>query len=106
MRTYGLHDRAVTDLLGLAEYVGRYSGGAGDALVNDLFDCFDRLSAFPHMGRERPEFALALRSFELNRRRVTVFYYAQPDDHDRVLIARVLRQEQDVGASDFRESGD
>ncbi|MDT0630540.1 type II toxin-antitoxin system RelE/ParE family toxin [Rubrivirga sp. S365] len=103
MRAYDLHERAVADLLDLAEFARAYDEEAGDELVDDVFDSFERLSAFPHLGRRRPELAPALRSFALNRRRVTVFYYAQPNAHDRVLIARVLRQERGVGASEFEE---
>ena len=91
----------MTDVLALAEYANSYRAAAGDALVDDLFDCFEDLVTFPHLGRARPELGASLRSFVLAKRRIIVFYMAQPDARDRVLIVRVLRQERDVSSGDF-----
>lgn len=97
MRRYDVHERAIGDILDLSEYISDYSEKAGDALIDDVFTCFEQLSEFPHLGRERRELGVELRSFALNRRRLTIFYYAQPEQRHRVLIARVLRQERSAG---------
>ena len=89
------------DILNLAEYASEYSDKARDLLTDTLFDSFDRLSDFPELGRDRSELAPGLRSFSINRLKVTVFYFTAAGGRDRVLIARVLRQERDVGSSAF-----
>lgn len=101
MRRYDLHDQAANDILDLGDFIRRYDEQAGDALVDALFDSFERLSEFPHLGPERPEFGSDMRCFHLNRQRVSVFYRAHPDARDRVIIVRVFRQGRDVAAADF-----
>ena len=101
MRSYDLLPSTRVDILALAEYASEYSDRARDLLTDTLFDCFERLFDFPELGRDRNELAPGLRSFPVNRLKVTVFYFATAEGRDRVLIARVLRQERDVGPSTF-----
>ncbi|MEM6287696.1 MAG: type II toxin-antitoxin system RelE/ParE family toxin [Bacteroidota bacterium] len=102
MRGYDLLAPARDDILDLVEYVGEYSEQARDRLTDTLVECFERVSDFPHLGRDRADLKEGLRSVALNRLRVDVFYYPIPhEEGDRVLIARVLRQERDVNAEDF-----
>ncbi len=101
VRRFDLLRPAQLDILDLAEYAGEYSDRARDVLTDTLFDQFERLAEFPHLGRDRSEFAAGLRSLPVNRLRVTIYYFATPEDPDRVLIARVLRQERDVGPEAF-----
>ena len=100
MRRYDLDQRATDDILDLVEYAQSYSDAARDRLTDALVDAFEHLAEYPHSGRARPELAPALRSFSVNPLRVTVYYVAAPDGN-RVLIARILRHERDVGETDF-----
>ena len=101
MRRYDLREQALSDVLDLGDSVRAYDEQAGDALVDALLDGFERLSEFPHLGPERPELGPGVRCLHLNRQRVSVFYYAYPDEQDRAVIARVFRQERDVRPDDF-----
>lgn len=88
-------DSAMNDIVELTEYLTEYSDTAGDALTAVLSDCFERLGAFPMMGRERSEISPGVRSVPLNRLRVTVFYLFDPEG-DAVMISRVMRQERNL----------
>ena len=101
MRSYDLLPRAREDILDLAASASAYTDEARDLLTDTLFDGFERLSDFPDLGRDRSELAPGLRSFPINRLKVTVFYFTTAEGRDRVLIARVLRQERDVGPGAF-----
>ncbi len=101
MRGYDLLRPAQLDILDLAEYAGEYSNRARDTLTDTLFDAFDQIVDFPEMGRDRGELAEGLRSFPLNRLKVTVFYFPMPRGQDRMLIARVLRQEREIDPEMF-----
>lgn len=101
MRRYNLLPPARDDIFDLVEYVGGYSDRARDVFTDALVDGFEQLADFPLMGRDRYDLKEGLRSFALNRLRLTVFYYVQFKEQDHVLIARVLRQERDVSTEDF-----
>ena len=101
MRRFDLLRTAQLDILDLVEYAETYSDRARDRITDTLFDGFERLAAFPGLGRSRSELGAGLRSFPLNSLRVTVYYRATPGTPDSVLIVRVLRQEREVASIDF-----
>ena len=101
MRAFDLSPAALADVLDLAAFASEYSDRARDTLTDGLFDAFERIAAFPHLGRDRSDLAPGLRSFAVNRLRATVFYAATPDDRDAVRIVRVLRQERHVDPDAF-----
>ena len=101
MRRYDLLPPAQNDVLDLLAYVGDYSDSASDRFIDALFDRFEHPAEFPHLGRDRGEFADGLRSFPVKPLRVTIYYYVAQEGPDRVLIARVLRQERNVGPEAF-----
>ena len=103
VRRYDLQEKALSDVLDLGDYIRDYDETLGDALVDALFDGFERLSDFPRSGSARSDLGPGVRCFHLNRQRVSIFYYAYPDEEDRVIIARVFRQERDVSPDDFGE---
>ena len=74
MRRYDLRRAAQDDILDLLTYAGRFSDEAADRFIDRLTDVFERLSEFPALGRARPELGPDLRSFPVNRLRVTIFY--------------------------------
>lgn len=102
MRAYDLLPAAVTDILDLAAFASEYSDRARDTITDGLFDAFERIAAFPSLGRNRSDLAPGLRSFPVNRLRATVFYVETPEGRDAVLVVRVLRQERHVDPDAFR----
>ncbi len=102
MRAYDLLPAAYADVLDLASFASEYSDAARDAITDGLFDAFERIAAFPGLGRDRSDLAPGLRSFPVNRLRATVFYVETPGSGDAVLIVRVLRQERHVDPDAFR----
>lgn len=88
-------------MVDLCDYALGHSEAARERFVDDLYDRFDQIAEFPGMGRSREELAQRMRSFAVNRHRVLI-YYLYPEHEDGILyIARVLRQERDVGPDDF-----
>lgn len=85
----------MADVVELTEYLAEYSDTAGDTLTAALGDCFERLGAFPMMGRDRSEISPGVRSVPINRLRVTVFYLFDAEA-DVVMISRVLRQQRNL----------
>ncbi|WP_420454071.1 type II toxin-antitoxin system RelE/ParE family toxin [Rubrivirga sp.] len=102
MSGYRVLPAAYDDLLDLVEHASDYSERARDALTDTLIECFERLSAFPNLGRARSDLDPRVRSFPVNRLRVTVYYFAPGEDVGELLIARVLRQGRDVSGEDVR----
>ncbi len=102
VRRYDLLPGARDDLLHLADYASEYSDQARDVLTDALVDCFEALGDFPEMGRNREDLKPNLRSFPLQRLRVTVYYLTSDAKPNRVLIARLLRHRRDVQPRDFR----
>lgn len=101
MRRFDLLASAQGDIVQLIEYAESYGDQAADAITDALFDCFERIAAFPHSGRARPDLADGLRSVPVRVLTVNVFYYVRGQGGDRVCIVRVLRQERDTDAEDF-----
>lgn len=99
MRAFDLSPAAVDDVLALAAFASEYSDAARDALTDGLFDAFERIAAFPGLGRDRGDLAPGLRSFPVNRLRATVFYDAAPGG--RLQVVRVLRQERHIDPDAF-----
>ena len=98
---YDLSPDALNDVLELTERVGNYSDEALERFVDTLYDAFERLAAFPGMGKTREDLSPCLRSFPVNKHRVTIFYVEPDEARPFLLIARVFRQERDVGEDDF-----
>ena len=67
------------------------SPDVANRLLNKVYDHFELLSMAPLMGKERPELGTNLRSLLVEP--LVIFY--RPIEHG-VVIARVLRAEQDV----------
>lgn len=101
MRAVDLLPEALADVLALAEFASEYSDAARDAYTDGSFDAFERLAAFPGLGRDRSDLAPGLRSFPVNRLRATVFYAEARGSVDAILIVRVLRQERHVDPDAF-----
>lgn len=64
---------------------------AAHALVNSLFEGFQRLAAHPRRGHLRPELRDGLRSFLVNN---YVILYEDRETH--VYVARVIHQRRDL----------
>ncbi|MCH7638270.1 MAG: type II toxin-antitoxin system RelE/ParE family toxin [Bacteroidetes bacterium] len=106
MEPYDLLPRAQKDFVDLATYASEYNDAARDLITDTLFDCFELLAEYPQIGRSREGLAPGLRSFPVNRLKVTVFYFPTTDATGPPLIARILRQERDISPEMFESAGD
>ena len=87
---YRLSALAERDLDEIWSYIAEdASPTAADRLIDDVVDRFDLLAKQPTMGRGRPEFGAAVRSFAVEN---YVIYYRHDGD---VLIARILHGRRD-----------
>ncbi len=88
---YRLSPLAEEDLRELWNYVAQDSSEErADKLIDAIFDRFDMLATHPRVGRRRPEFGDAVRSFAVESH---VIYYR--DEEGVLSIARVLRGSRD-----------
>ena len=101
MSGYHLLPAAFDDLYDLVEYASSYDDAARDRLTDALVECFERLYEFPSLGRPREDLGPSVRSFPVNRLRVTVYYLADGDPGAEVLVARILRHEWRVTPEDI-----
>ena len=101
MTGYYVLPAAYDDLFDLVEYASSYDDDARDRLTDALIACFERLREFPALGRPREDLGPLVRSFPVNRLRVTVYYLVGNDPSEGVLIARVLRHERSVTREDI-----
>ena len=101
MRQYDLDRPAQLDILDLFDSARDYSEAFERRFADGLVECFERLAEYPYSGRERVDLMPELRSVVIRNLSVIVFYFPLSEGQDRVRIARVLRQERDVGADDF-----
>lgn len=90
--------RARADILALAEYAEAYTDDAAERLIDELTTVFERLAAFPGMGRLREDLASGLRAWPIRSRRVTVFYR---EGGAGIVVERIIRQQRDLDALDF-----
>ncbi len=86
------------DLYDIWEHLALSHPARARRLAEELQERIGLIAAFPSMGRERPELAPHLRSFPVNP---FVIFYRLLSDGDGIEVARVLRQERDIGAIDF-----
>src|SRR2546427_8831299 len=87
---YRLSSLAERDLDEIWSYVAEdVSPTTADRLIDDIIGRFDLLAEQPRMGRARPEFGAAVRSFAVEN---YVIYYCHDGD---VLIARILHGRRD-----------
>jgi toxin ParE1/3/4 len=93
---YRLSPLAERDLDEIWSYVAEDASPAtADRFIDAIVERFELLAEQPRMGRLRPEFGAAVRSFTVENH---VIYYR----HDRdVLIARVLHGRRDQAAAWF-----
>lgn len=54
-RGYGLHPQAYSDLDEIRDYIAQDSPDAADRVIDEIFDCFERLAQFPGLGHARPD---------------------------------------------------
>ena len=91
---YRLSALAERDLEEIWSYVAEdASPTTADRLIDDIIGRFDLLAEQPSMGRARPEFGAAVRSFAVEN---YVIYYCHDGD---VLIARILHGRRDQMAA-------
>jgi len=50
---YALHPEVYDDLEEVHRYLGRFSPGTADRILDELLDAFDRLAQFPDHGHRR-----------------------------------------------------
>lgn len=93
---YRLSALAIGDLADAWSYIAAEgSEASADRLVDALFEKFALLSAFPGLGRARPELGAGVRSLPVG----PYITYYRPDDGDVLLIARVLHGRRDQAAA-------
>ena len=52
---YGLHPQAYLDLDEIRDYIAEDSPDAADRIIEEIFDCSERLVRFPGQGHVRPD---------------------------------------------------
>jgi toxin ParE1/3/4 len=82
---------ASNDLLEIWDYIADSSETAADRMLDEINQKLRLLSDFPHMGRERTEIDLGVRSFTVKN---YVIFYAAMDDGIEVI--RVIRGARDI----------
>lgn len=93
--------QALEDIKEHFEYRKDYSDKAASRFAEHLITIISQFAHFGELGRSREELATGLRSFPVNRLKVTVFYFPSPHTTGLPLIARVLRQERDISPEMF-----
>jgi toxin ParE1/3/4 len=83
--------KARRELLQVYSYVAERSPQAADSLVAEFDRRFQNLSAFPFIGRERPQLSPGIRSVVVET--YVVFYTVQSD---RIVIYRVIDGRMDI----------
>lgn len=64
---YVLHPEVYDDLQGIDTYVGQFSPGAADRLLDEFFEAFDLIARFPHHGHHRVDLATQRLRFKVVR---------------------------------------
>ncbi len=92
MSRYEVSRRADADLATIWYYIAQDSLEAADRQLDRLFEAFERLAAFPGLGRRREDVSAGLRSFPLGN---YIIYYRQRTK-TAIRIVRVLHGAQRI----------
>ncbi|HZP80522.1 MAG TPA: type II toxin-antitoxin system RelE/ParE family toxin [Chthonomonadaceae bacterium] len=92
MSRYEISRRADADLSAIWHYIAQDSLEAADRQMDRFYEVFERLAAFPGLGRRRDEVSSGLRSLPLGN---YVIYYRQRTK-TTIRIVRVLHGAQRI----------
>jgi len=85
-----LSGRAKLDLFAIYEHLADLNGPAAERLMSRVNEKLERLSRFPFIGRERPEFGPGLRSIVVAE--YVIFYSVEKE----VTIMRIIDGRMDL----------
>lgn len=72
-----ISEPAREDLLEIWQHVSPNNAEAAERLMQSFKETFEKLLAFPNLGRERPELAIGIRSFAVGK---YIILYQPTDD--------------------------
>jgi toxin ParE1/3/4 len=93
MRQIRITEPAQEDLRAIWEYVAQHQVESANGLIKEIVKKFSTLRDHPHIGRQRDELLVNLRSFVV--RNYIIFY--QPVD-DGIEVLRVIHSSRDIDA--------
>jgi len=91
MRQVRITEPAQEDLRAIWEYVARHQADAANKLIKEIVKKFSTLRDHPHIGRQRDELLVNLRSLVV--RNYVIFY--QPVE-DGIEVLRVIHGSRDI----------